>query len=509
MTSTAHSSLFSTAATPWHTVHRSLRGLGGVVALLLFVAAIGVALYVGGARGWRLGLALWAFGTGYFWMTVMACLLLVAIDARRLRLPGVERTIVGSVLMHGLIALALPLAIFVPIGGDAATIALVAALAATTGLATPLLPRYFSMVLGMLPALAIGMGHRVHIPFPGQPGFAPLGLSIFGVLLATCAFRWWQLLHADAPAQTGMGSAMVMQYRRSGAMAGSYGVFGSTWKDTSHSGNGASTQRRQHKAAPSVRLDGVGPNAPVLALRVALSEHLAPQTLRSHARHYARLGLPLLLFIPAMAVMQAGQAHGDVLHKVMVGVGINVLGWLGLMGGIGLMVTGSLLPWTRWRRANAELPLLALLPGLGDADVLRRNLLRAALGQPLALHALLLTLVLGTALVMHASPLLLVFITLGQLGFAGVVVASTLAVFGGRPLPGWGMGVLLTIVGLLASASTFIPLFATLGRDALPLGGTSVAALTIAWSATAAALLWLGHRGSHGLQQRPHPFLTE
>ncbi len=511
MESTAHSAslLANVFITPWHTVHRSLRWLGGVVALLLFVGAIGVALDVGGARGWRLGLALWAFGAGYFWMTVMACLLLVAVDARRLCLPGAGRTVVGSLLMYGLASVALPLVFFVPLGGDATTIALIAALAASTGLAAPLLPRYCTMVLGFLPALAIGARPWVHIPFPGQPGFAPLGLSILVVLLATCAARWRQLLHAEAPAETGMGSAMVMQYRRGGAMAGSYGVLGSTWNDTLRHGDGASARLRQAKAAPSVRLDGVGPNAPVLALRVALGDNLAPQTLRSHARRFARLGLPLLLFIPAMAAMQVGEAHGDVLHKVLLGVGINVVGWLGLMGGIALMAMGSLLPWVRWRRGNAELPLLALLPGLGDADALRRNLLRAALGRPLALQALLLALVLGTALAMHASPSLLLFVALGQCGCAGAVVATTLAVFGGKPLPGWGMGVLLTGMGLLVSASTFVPLFATLGRHARPLEAGSVAGLAVAWATAAMALLWLAQHGWRGLRQRPHPFLIQ
>jgi hypothetical protein len=194
---------------------------------------------------------------------------------------------------------------------------------------------------------------------------------------------------------------------------------------------------------------------------------------------------------------------------VLLGVGINVVGWLGLMGGIALMAMGSLQPWVRWRRGNAELPLLALLPGLGDADALRRNLLRAALERPLALQALLLALVLGTALAMHASPSLLLFIALGQFGCAGVVVATTLAVFGGKPLPGWGMSALLTGMGLLVSASTFVPLFATLGRHALPLGEGSVAGLAIAWSAMVVVLSWLGQRGWHGLRQRPHPFLIQ
>jgi len=486
---------------PWRTVHRSLRWLGGGFGLLLCLAGAGVAAQVGGAHGWRYGMMLYAFGAGYFWMCVMACLLLVAIDARRQRLPGIERSIAGSVLLYGLLSAGLPLALVLPMGGDAATIALVAALAAATGLASPLLPRYFTMALGFLPALALGARHRLAIPFPGQPGFVPLGLAVLVALAVACLLRWRYLLRAEAPAETGLGSAMVLQYRRNGGMGG--GLWGAAMRDDT-----TTAGARTATATPSIRLHGVGPRTPVLALRVALGEQLAPQSLRSHARRFARLGLPLLLFIPLMAFMQSGEAHGDVARKLWLGVGISVIGWLGLMGGMALMVMGCLPLRARWGRTNAELPLLALLPGLGHGDALRRHLLRAALVRPLALQALLLALVLGAALAMRAGPALWLFAALGQLGCAGVVVASTLATFGGKPLPGWGMGVVLAAMGLLVSTSTFLSLFAGLGPHAHALSAASLATLAMLWAVAIVALLWLGRRGWRGMQTQPHPFLA-
>lgn len=496
---------FTLLLLPWRTVHRSLRWLGGGFGLLLCAAGAVVAAWEGGASGWRHGMMLYAFGVAYFWMCVMACLLLVAIDARRQRLPGIERSIVGSALLYGLLSTALPLALFVPLGGDVATIALVAALAASTGLASPLLPRYFTLVLGFLPALAIGARHPVHIPFPGQPGFVPLGLAVLAVLVIACVLRWRHLLRAEAPTETGLGSAMVWQYRRNGGMGGMNGGFlGAAAHDAATTGAGA----RSSRTATSIRLDGIGPGTPVLALRMALGEQLAPQSLRSHARRFMRIGLPLLLFIPLMAFMQSGETHGDVARKVWLGVGVNVIGWLGIMGGLLLMAMGSLPIWARWRRGNAELPLLALLPGLGDGAVLRRHLLRAALLRPLLLQALLLTLVLAAAWLTHAGPALWLFATLGQLGCAGVVVASQLATFGGKPLPGWGMGVLLTGVGVLVSASTFIALFASLGKHAHAMAFGYLAVLAALWAAAFVVLLWLGRRGWRGMQSRPHPFLA-
>ena len=136
---------------------------------------------------------------------------------------------------------------------------------------------------------------------------------------------------------------------------------------------------------------------------------------------------------------------------------------------------------------------------------MRRNLLRAVLERALALHALLLALVLASAITMHVGPRTLLFVALTQLGCAATVAATTLGSFGDEALPGWGMGVLLTFMGVLAAASTFVPLFTTLGKH--PLGADATSSLAITWAAAAVALLWLGQRGWHGMRQRPHPFL--
>jgi len=186
-----------------------------------------------------------------------------------------------------------------------------------------------------------------------------------------------------------------------------------------------------------------------------------------------------------------------------------VMGWLGAFGGVVLMASGSLLPWTRWRRTKAELPLLALLPGLGDAGALRIDLLRAALARPLAVQALLLALVLAAAFAMHAGPQMLLFATLAQLGCAATIVALTLSVFGGLPLPGWGVGVMLGGMILLVIASTFVPMFATLARHPYPLGKGVGVGLLVGWSVAAAVLFWLGRHGWRGLQRRQHPFLMD
>ncbi|WP_449423199.1 hypothetical protein, partial [Rhodanobacter lindaniclasticus] len=69
--------LASLFTTPWVTTHRALCWLGGGVALLLCLGALACGVLVPGRQGWRLGLTIYAFGAAYFWLCVMAGLVLV------------------------------------------------------------------------------------------------------------------------------------------------------------------------------------------------------------------------------------------------------------------------------------------------------------------------------------------------------------------------------------------------------------------------------------------------
>lgn len=485
--------LTTAIAMPWHTTHPSLRWIGGVVYLLLCIGALACALLIPGRHGWLYGMVVYGFGAAYFWQWVMAALLLVSIDTHRLRIPGVGRSTATCLGLYAAATIALPAAVFAARGGEASTVALFTALAMVAGVASVLLRRRYVMALAFLPALAVGLRPAIQLPFPGQPGFLVWGTAVLIVLLAVDVLRWRHLLRAD---DTREDDAQIVRYGRRGALGG----LGAA----PHAG----APRRASVAPTPLRLAGVGPGKPVLALRVALGEGYAPQGLRGHARRFTRFGLPLLLYVPAMAIVHAGEAHGDPLRQVLFGVGIDVIGWLGIMGGLMLMLMGSLLPWASWRRRRPELALLALLPGLGGTVAARHALLRATLGRPLMLQTGLLALVLTAALLLHAHATLLLFVVLSQLGCVATVAATSLGVFGGCPLPGWGMALVLAGMAVLVSASTFVPLFATLGHHPWHAEHAVFAALAVAWIVAAGALGWLGRRGWQGMRARPHPFLA-
>ncbi len=155
----------------------------------------------------------------------------------------------------------------------------------------------------------------------------------------------------------------------------------------------------------------------------------------------------------------------------------------------------------RWSRTNAELPLLALLPGLGHGRGARRALLRAAMLVPARDQLVWLTLFVIVAALLHqgwqvdAAMLGMTLVALGMLA------ASALAVLGGSPLCGWPRGFLMLLALALI---TLTALSFTAGPQWQPL---RLAHLGIGWAALLLWLLWLGRRGWRGLQQRPHPFL--
>ena len=163
---------------------------------------------------------------------------------------------------------------------------------------------------------------------------------------------------------------------------------------------------------------------------------------------------------------------------------------------------------TRWQRTSAELPLLALLPGLGDARGVRRTLLRAGLGMPLLMHALVALLAAAMILVWQQHPREFSFFLLAQLGAATITGALLFNIFGGRPLALWTSALLLGLEWLLTMFSLTLPLMAWRRNDPVGWAGELLSPLGLAWLLLALAMLWLARRGWRGLQQLPHPFLA-
>lgn len=487
---------------PWRSTHRALRWLSLVIVATCMLGAFAIGWFTHGPRWWLGSALVYCFGAGYAWAFWLSTALLLAIDARKLRLPGLQRAVHDSMLLYGLLTIAAPALVLGALGADTLAVALLAGLAMAGGLGFVLLPRWCAMVMGFLPALSIGVRHLAHLPPWSDPRWLAWGALALFVLLLADVLRWRQLLRSDADNELGFSSAMVMQLRRQGAM--------SKWNGLQQLDSGQLIRQRPDWMQPRADLRRTGPQAPVRALRVALGGWYLPKTLVGHLRAAAPILLPMLLVIPVLAFMNAGEHHDRVRHFVrhfvMVSAMLGLLGWISLFGGLMLSAMTVLLVRQRWQRTNAELPLLALLPGLGDAQSVRRELLRSVFTTPAMMQAMLLVVVLVAALAMHMDGLAVLLVALPQLAAVGVMVSQVLCTLGGRKLPTWGEWLVYTPFVLLFFFSTFVPV-TTLGRH--PWSGAILAEpwLLAAWFVLALVLVWLGRRGWRGLQARPHPFM--
>lgn len=479
--------------TPWRVTDRSQCWLMLALFVLCMTVAIAIGYFDNHPPWWPLATGLYCAGIVFFWAFQMPFLLLVSIDATRLRAPGIARTAAWSVILYAALCVIAPAAALAPVGADPTMVALAAALTVTGGLAFALLPRY-ALLLGYVLIFVLQGGLRLlHISSPDHPSHATLvqlGFCALTALLALDVSRWHTLTRGSARHLTGMRSALVLRLA-----------------DNLQSPPGSSDVRVTRNAPtwlqPRVELRGVDRTNPVRSMRVALGRGIMPVTLQSHLRQLA-FGVVALAFA-LLVIFATGPA--DDAHPLL----RQSWFWLLVGGFVVVAISSSRLTAVRqrWRGKGSDLAVLGLLPGLGSPIEQKRRLLYAILLQPLwwLLGALLVCWsVVG---VTHASAVIDAYALVAVFGSGALLGASVLASLGGWPIGNFMLGVLF--VALLALLAL------TVGFDALPslfLDGSIAAIpstrmfLLACWLAWLSAVGALGLRGWRLLQRRPHPFLA-
>ena len=89
-------------------------------------------------------------------------------------------------------------------------------------------------------------------------------------------------------------------------------------------------------------------------------------------------------------------------------------------------------------------------------------------------------------------------------------VALSLDALGGHPLPGWGLGLVCSVVAIVVFTTGFTALIASELRQ-----GGAWGTSPMLWSVfigmvllVAAMLAWIGRRGARAVLAQPHPFLA-
>ena len=480
---------------PWMAVPRSTRWLTAVVGVLSF-AGYGLllgfshALHRWDGAGIALGIA-----TVFCWGFFMPNTLLLALDARHVCMPAVRTEVVRSLLLYALLTIGGPLLLLWP-GGHLLTVAALLVIGAGIGTLYALMPAYLGMILFMLPALHNATRQWLPMPAlpkPRDPDFVYRALVGAALVLLLVVLRWLQLLRADHVATRGFAALTVFNLRRSVGLA---------QRDPLTNTDALRARSAWLMVTPD--LSQAGPQAPVLSLRVAFGGMYLPTTARSRLRRV----VPSLIFlaIPALyfwfVATNTGAGGQNVLGGLFGDMSFALVMWL--FAGVSLFTAemASNVLDLRWSRTNAELPLLALMPGLGHGRDVQRALLRAAMLAPARTQLFGLMVFVIVAAWLHqgwqinAAMLGMMIVSLG------VLAASVLGILGGSPLCGWPRGFLLLLALALITLSV---LSFTAGPQWQPLRVTHLA---IGWAVLVLWLLWLGYRGWRGLQQRPHPFLS-
>lgn len=423
-----------------------------------------------------------AFAVAALWAMWFSRLLLLHIEARQSRVPGLARAIGTTLAGAGLATVALP-AVALAWAGATPVLALSAlAVAALGGLLFALLPAVLYLLLCFAPlllSLLRMLGERLPAgvalphwqPHPEQlPGLA-LALAVLA------AWRWQACLRdaAHGTAST-WGQPMIAVQRHA-------------W-----SWNAMLTGSSEHWRAnlpdwlwPAGQAGHSGPARPVRAIRSLLGTPFAPLAGRQRLIQFGFGALVLVFLI-------AAPAHAD--HRADVaGLAGGVLGG----GAVLVLMYGQRLEALR-RRRSGELDELALLPGWSEPARARGLLLRAVAWSPAlaALAALAVLLVVTAQAGLDGARL-------GLLGLAvgGIVLTAALACL--RPLAGQcldGLRMLL-VAGPGLLLAMFSVVFALNMRAGVPL--VLVGSWLVAYAALGSALFATWRR----FVARPHPFLQQ
>jgi hypothetical protein len=487
--------------TPWRARQPAWSWLALAIAVLAVGSAIAVALFAHKPDWWVASTFCLGAGAALLWAFVFPRVLLLAIDARQLRLPSMARYVAASLAGYGLVSVLLPAAVFGLCGAKATVVACLLALWCLGGLLFQLLPRFLAVFIGFLPMALQTLPVSISLPGPLAPGFVHWAAPAIPAMLLVAGWRWYRLWHDERPYEASWNKPLLLQFRCVGGWNTWTGFAGGTPDMTRQLRNTPDWLR------PQVDLCGTGPGRIGPSLRIALGSLFMPLTMAGRLKQWSLLVLPSLLFVVLMALQKDHHPHPVQVGSLWGRGTLFAMIWFGAFGSSILAAIAIITVQQRWRKANAELPLLALLPALGSGSDLRRDLLRAVMLPPLCVQAALIAVLIFLDLAgAHLGVLATLLLLLSQFGSAGFLLASTLAIIGGRPLPDWQLGLLAILGYVTICISTLLPVLDGNGSQ-LHIGQAGCAMLAVMWATLIVALLWLGRRGWLGLQRRPHPFL--
>lgn len=476
---------------PWMALSKdSRRPLAGLSTVLAAVIVLGAAFDDTGINASTLAVVpaahIAALMDLLFWATVMSSSLLLLHTANHLRMPVLERDVHASLALYAGITIALPALALGALDGHLMLAFVEIALGAGLGVAYASLPAIVGVLVCFIPLLPeSSLASWLPMPAQSVAGFLAWASPCTALLWLAIAVFWRSAARRD-DGLDGIRKPILLALRSKAW----YGHAAGQREETQ------TLRRRWRWLRSEASLHNSGPGRAVASLRVALGGWAMPQTLASRIRHVASL----LITVALAAALVWLTAHdnrkpdGDI-SMALIYAGIASP----LFAQIQTMKLQRL-----WASNRAELPLLALLPGLASRAEIKRSLLQACLLPSFGAQCLLLIASLGVAAWLQLGTVGWAMVTLDQLLGMGMLLAFTLATLGGLPMDGWGRkGFLLGAIFVISGSG---------GMAAMTVTSSTAArfvllAMAVVWAALLAPLVNLAWRGWRAFQHRPHPFL--
>lgn len=430
------------------------------------------------------------------WLLVVPNALWLARDGRTLRLPRIARYADWSLAVYAVLTVVIPAMALGMIGGHTGLLLGLFAAIAAGCMAWQLLPLRAASVL-LISAIIMGNLHRAPLPTTLRPEPDVWIGALAVALVALAGWRWFRLSRGQIPLHGAWGPPLIMAYGHRRTL-GVFDMLGHR-SDAFMARNGAAWLQ------PVPDLRRVGLASPALAIRVALGRGLMPKTFASHLRQWTPAGLVFVLWGIIWAISGEGTRHD------LTGMFFSQSGWFWLA--VGGVVAASLskriilATRNRWSPSAAELPLLALLPGLGTPRMQKRSVFDATLKLPALWLVAAWLIAWGLAVAFHAPAVTYAFVLLVAIANMGWLCASVLGHVGGTPMSK-GASALLWIGFLFLIVFTVVLGIQPqddIGATAVMVVQIMLLVIWLAWIVFCAVRAW---RGWRALQHRPHPFLA-
>lgn len=461
-------------------------GAGGVILNVIFRPA---------SFGVQLGLAVLTLGLFVTTSVVYTPYVRWAHLARVWQLPHVRRQATVAMLtltVVMLLPITLTAAALLPTSGVIVATLLGLGICATEALSL-LTPRQWSRTnhsptYGLIGGVLVQSWFMQEV-YAHTPVFLIVMAGVDALLLGICAFSWRRLC-LDAQWE-GWVTVSAFTHREAEPWA-NWNRFIAFLSERLHA-----TWLSPLRAQPDMQR--LGPSHPRRSLCMALGGFLLPQT--SSARAAQRTPFVLVLLVACVLVWFAVRSSGLGAWQALNLVTILMAS---LLSSVFILATNSRL-LRLFSRPNAEMPLLALLPGLQPADHSRRWILQAITKPPLQFLAIECVCSLLNVLPAHANQSLLV-VTAGLfVGNAACLIVLPLIAWAGdgraRRIHAW-----MSLAFMILVACSLVGMIAGFGEPRAFTDADLVMGLT--WGVFVLALGWFGRQGWKRWKNLPHPFLV-